>query len=155
MFTPSRPKHAGLDYAGDPNQPITLIGGLKFKRYIPDQGDGYGNKVIIESPDGSQYTLNHLNAGPENLTNLIKKQEKTKTTTQNKKVSRVVSPSQKEKPLLAFNYDEEDTTETILVMGTQTIIQKEPPIIKTIMVNNNTGSQSSSSPASVSKIWTV
>jgi len=66
-----------------------------------------------------------------------------------------ISSVQKNKAMLAFDYDEEDDAETILVMGTQTIIQKEPPIIKTIMVNNNTGSQSSSSPASVSKIWTV
>lgn len=57
-------EHKGEDYAGDPNQNITLTGGLKFVSYIPDQGDGYGNKVIIQSPDGKKYTLNHLNSGP-------------------------------------------------------------------------------------------
>ena len=68
--------HKGEDYAGNPNQPISLIGGLKFKQFIPDSGDGYGNRVLIEAPNGAIYSLNHLNAGPTNINALIKKQEK-------------------------------------------------------------------------------
>ena len=66
--------HKGEDYAGNPNQPISLIGGLKFKQFISDSGDGYGNRVLIEAPDGTIYSLNHLNAGPTNINALIKKQ---------------------------------------------------------------------------------
>jgi len=68
--------HRGEDFAGDPDQSITLTGGLKFKRFIPDQGDGYGNRVLIEAPDGAIYSLNHLNAGPTNINELVKKQQK-------------------------------------------------------------------------------
>ena len=68
--------HRGEDYAGNPNQSITLTGGLKFKQFIPDQGDGYGNRVLIEAPDGVIYSLNHLNAGPTNINELVKKQKK-------------------------------------------------------------------------------
>ena len=68
--------HKGEDYAGNPNQPISLIGGLKFKQFISDSGDGYGNRVLIEAPNGAIYSLNHLNAGPTNINALIKKQEK-------------------------------------------------------------------------------
>ena len=67
--------HRGEDFAGNPNQPITLTGGLKFKQFIPDQGDGYGNRVLIEAPDGTIYSLNHLNAGPTNINALVKKQQ--------------------------------------------------------------------------------
>lgn len=66
--------HTGEDYAGDPNQPITLGGGLKFVQYIPNDGGGYGNRVIIQAPDGTQYSLSHLNAGPTNLRALQEKQ---------------------------------------------------------------------------------
>lgn len=66
--------HAGEDFAGDPNQPITLRGGLKFVGYYPDNGSGYGNRVKIQAPDGTQYTLNHLNAGPTNIKELVKRQ---------------------------------------------------------------------------------
>jgi len=67
--------HRGEDFAGNPNQPISLTGGLKFKQFIPDQGDGYGNRVLIEAPDGTIYSLNHLNAGPKNINALVKKQQ--------------------------------------------------------------------------------
>lgn len=68
--------HMGEDYAGDPDQPITLGGGLKFVGFNPaSQTGGYGNQVIIQAPDGTQYSLNHLNAGPSNLQALKKKQD--------------------------------------------------------------------------------
>jgi rare lipoprotein A (peptidoglycan hydrolase) len=66
--------HAGEDFAGDPDQPITLRGGLKFVGYSPDNGSGYGNRVTIQAPDGTRYTLNHLNAGPTNAKELVKRQ---------------------------------------------------------------------------------
>lgn len=66
--------HNGEDWAGDPDQNITLQGGLKYVQFIPDRGDGYGNRVIIES-GGVQYTLNHLNSGPGDETALIKRQQ--------------------------------------------------------------------------------
>jgi hypothetical protein len=74
IMEPGRPNHMGEDYAGEPNQPITLGGGLKFVQYIPDDGGGYGNRVIIQASDGTQYSLNHLNAGPTNLRALQEKQ---------------------------------------------------------------------------------
>lgn len=86
--------HKGEDYAGSPDQPITLTGGLKFKQFIPDQGDGYGNRVIIEAPDGGIYSLNHLNAGPKNLSELLSTQN---NQGQGKNVSngvRPISPAQ-------------------------------------------------------------
>ena len=67
--------HAGEDYAGPAGQKITLKGGLKFKQFIPDQGDGYGNRVLIEAPNGAIYSLSHLNAGPNNINALVKKQQ--------------------------------------------------------------------------------
>jgi murein DD-endopeptidase MepM/ murein hydrolase activator NlpD len=73
-WRPGRKMHMGEDYAGEPNQPITLGGGLKFVQYIPDDGGGYGNRVIIQASDGTQYSLNHLNAGPTNLRALQEKQ---------------------------------------------------------------------------------
>ena len=66
--------HAGEDFAGDPDQPITLRGGLKFVGYSPDNGSGYGNRVTIQASDGTRYTLNHLNAGPTNARELVKRQ---------------------------------------------------------------------------------
>lgn len=68
--------HRGEDYAGDPDQPITLTGGLKFVGFnSANQTGGYGNQVIIQAPDGTQYSLNHLNSGPRNLQALRKKQD--------------------------------------------------------------------------------
>ena len=67
--------HAGEDFAGPAGQPITLTGGLKFVKYTPDDGSGYGNRILIEAPDGTQYTLNHLNSGPKNLAALLKRQQ--------------------------------------------------------------------------------
>lgn len=70
--------HAGEDFAdpqGKIGAKITLTGGLKFLKYIPDDGGGYGNRVLIESPDGTQYTLNHLNSGPANLAELKRRQK--------------------------------------------------------------------------------
>jgi hypothetical protein len=66
--------HAGEDFAGPAGQPITLRGGLKFVQFVPDNGDGYGNKVIIQGPDGRKYSLNHLNSGPKNIGALNEKQ---------------------------------------------------------------------------------
>lgn len=66
--------HTGEDFAGDPDQKITLQGGLKYIQFIPNRGDGYGNRVIIES-NGVQYTLNHLNSGPDDETALLKRQQ--------------------------------------------------------------------------------
>jgi len=156
--------HHGEDFGGFGGEKITLAPGFKFIQYKPDQG-GFGNQVIIEAPNGRRYSLSHLQPHPDPgyLDKLVKEQQeqqKKQQQSQRHKGGRDlkmsnISSIQKNKAMLAFDYDEEDSAETILVMGTQTIIQKEPPIIKTIMVNNNTGSQSSSSPASVSKIWTV
>ena len=75
IMEPNRPNHMGEDYAGEPNQPITLGGGLKFVQYIPDDGGGYGNRVIIQAPDGTKYSLNHLNSGPRNLQKLRELQD--------------------------------------------------------------------------------
>lgn len=66
--------HRGEDYAGEPNQPITLTGGLKFVTFVPDDGGGYGNRVIIQAPDGTRYSLSHLNSGPKDVQKLRKRQ---------------------------------------------------------------------------------
>lgn len=66
--------HAGEDYAGTRGSPITLKGGLKFVSFIPDDGGGYGNRVIIQAPDGTRYSLNHLDSGPRNVQELKKRQ---------------------------------------------------------------------------------
>lgn len=70
-------RHNGEDFAGPRNQPISLTGGLKFVRFIPE-GDptysGYGNVVIISSPNGRQYLLGHLNSGPKDLRGLLERQ---------------------------------------------------------------------------------
>lgn len=69
--------HKGEDYAGEPDQPITLTGGLKFVGFNPASSTGgYGNQVIIQAPDGTQYSLSHLNSGPKNLQALRTKQNK-------------------------------------------------------------------------------
>lgn len=67
--------HAGEDYAGTRGAQITLRGGLKFVKFIPDDGGGYGNRVIIQSSDGIQYSLNHLDSGPVNLAALRRRQD--------------------------------------------------------------------------------
>lgn len=71
--------HQGLDYAGDPDQPITLRGGLKFVRFIPNGTEprfaGYGNLVIIQDANGIPYLLGHLNSGPRNPEALRRKAE--------------------------------------------------------------------------------
>jgi len=67
--------HAGEDFAGPAGQKITLRGGLKFVKYSPDDGSGYGNRVLIEAPDGTQYTLNHLESGPANQRELLRRQQ--------------------------------------------------------------------------------
>lgn len=69
--------HAGEDFAdpqGKSGAKITLRGGLKYVGYTRDKGDGYGNRVTIQAPDGSQYTLNHLNSGPANEKELLNRQ---------------------------------------------------------------------------------
>lgn len=66
--------HAGEDFGGVGGEKITLRGGLKFVKYIPDDGGGYGNRILIQAPDGSQYTLSHLQSGPENPKELLRRQ---------------------------------------------------------------------------------
>lgn len=77
--SPSNPRgwHAGEDFAdpqGRSGAKITLRGGLKYVGYTRDRNDGYGNRVTIQAPDGSQYTLNHLNSGPVNERELLNRQ---------------------------------------------------------------------------------
>jgi rare lipoprotein A (peptidoglycan hydrolase) len=87
--------HKGEDFAGDPDQPITLRGGLKFVKYLPDNGSGYGNRVIIQSADGkSEYTLNHLNAGPTNAKELAKRQNKNQQNLANFNVKETITGKQ-------------------------------------------------------------
>jgi rare lipoprotein A (peptidoglycan hydrolase) len=73
-------KHYGEDWDRDWNNlPISLRGGLKFVRFIPEGSDpryaGYGNVLVIQNTDGKQYFLGHLNAGPRNPEALRRKAE--------------------------------------------------------------------------------
>ena len=116
--------HRGEDYAGNPNQSITLTGGLKFKQFIPDQGDGYGNRVLIEAPDGVIYSLNHLNAGPTNINELVKKQKK--------QCQGPVTPLKQTGygkgglDMLTQFFDGEGMTEVLVINSTQPIIVPGP-----------------------------
>lgn len=71
--------HAGEDWPAPANSQITLRGGVKFVKYIPEGSDprydGYGNVTVIQDTDGKQYFMGHLNAGPSNLQALKKKQD--------------------------------------------------------------------------------
>lgn len=70
--------HAGEDYSGEPNQPISLTGGLKYVGYVKmgtdDRFAGYGNVVVIQDKNGKKYFLAHLNSGPRNERELVKRQ---------------------------------------------------------------------------------
>jgi len=71
--------HNGEDWDQNwENKNISLTGGLKFVKYIPmgsdSRFDGYGNVVIIQAPDNKKYFLGHLNAGPPNLKELLRRQ---------------------------------------------------------------------------------
>lgn len=70
--------HQGEDYDyGWLDKPITLSNKVKFLRYIPmgtdATFDGYGNVVVVEY-GGRTFFLAHLNSGPANLKELLKKQ---------------------------------------------------------------------------------
>jgi len=72
--------HNGEDWDQNwENKSISLTGGLKFVKYIPmgsdSKFDGYGNVVVIQAPDNKKYFLGHLNAGPSNIKELIKRQQ--------------------------------------------------------------------------------
>jgi len=116
--------HRGEDYAGNPNQSITLTGGLKFKQFIPDQGDGYGNRVLIEASDGVIYSLNHLNAGPTNINELVKKQKKQGQGP----VTPLKQPGYGKGGLdmLTQFFDGEGMTEVLVINSTQPIIVPGP-----------------------------
>ena len=72
-------KHYGEDWdRGWKNLPISLRGGLKFVRFIPEgnpEYSGYGNVLVIQNTDGKQYFLGHLNSGPRNPEALRRKAE--------------------------------------------------------------------------------
>ncbi len=72
--------HSGEDWDNNWNgKPISLTGGLKFVKYVAEGSDprfsGYGNVVVIQSPDGKKYFLGHLQSGPNNLTALQQRQQ--------------------------------------------------------------------------------
>ena len=71
--------HAGEDWPAPSNSQITLRGGVKFVKYIPEGSDprysGYGNVSVIQDTDGKQYFMGHLNAGPANLSALLQRQQ--------------------------------------------------------------------------------
>jgi hypothetical protein len=71
--------HAGEDWPAPSNSQITLRGGVKFVKYIPEGSDprysGYGNVSVIQDTDGKQYFMGHLNAGPTNLSALVQRQQ--------------------------------------------------------------------------------
>lgn len=123
--------HKGEDYAGEPNQQITLTGGLKFLQFIPDQGDGYGNRVFIQDKNGTTYSLNHLNSGPSNLNELIKRQQNAGQGPTKKPTPQIVpissGPNTKSYgkgglDMLTQYYDGEGMSEVIIINSTQPII---------------------------------
>ena len=145
--------HRGEDFAGNPDQSITLIGGLKFKRYLPADGSGYGNRVEIVAPDGTTYMLAHLNAGPTNVTELVKRQQAQQaqgTTPTNISPAQVIPTSGSGiqlQPLTPFQqkhlsggkgglrrseqltqtFDGEGMTEVVIIKSTQPIVVPGPP----------------------------
>lgn len=129
--------HKGEDYAGDPDQRITLTGGLKFLKFMPDSGSGYGNQVYIQAPDGSQYTLNHLNAGPANLQQLLQQQKKQQQIQQAPVSPYQVQPGQQGpviSPQTSFLLEEEEDIQIVMVNTTQQIIQQGKT--RTVVVNS-------------------
>lgn len=129
--------HKGEDYAGNPDQRITLTGGLKFLKFMPDSGSGYGNQVYIQAPDGSQYTLNHLNAGPANLQQLLQQQKKQQQIQQAPVSPYQVQPGQQGpviSPQTSFLLEEEEDIQIVMVNTTQQIIQQGKT--RTVVVNS-------------------
>lgn len=129
--------HKGEDWAGPAGQRITLTGGLKFLQFMPDSGSGYGNQVYIQAPDGTQYTLNHLDSGPSNLQELLKRQKR-----QQQIINTPVSPNQvppgHSGPVLpvttSFVLDEKDDDVQIVMINTvQQVIQQKT---RTVMLNS-------------------
>jgi len=121
--------HRGEDYAGDPDQKITLQGGLKYVQFIPNRGDGYGNRVIIES-NGVQYTLNHLNSGPDDETSLLKRQqekiaERKKQEREAKKTLAILKGLEKKPLSIDTSVDDPQTKLLLLPIVTQA---PPPPI---------------------------
>jgi hypothetical protein len=130
--------HAGEDYAGNPGQSITLTGGLKFVRFVPQGSDssfaGYGNVVVIQDANGKKYFLGHLNSGP--TPELIKKIKD-----QQKKVD-VVAPAVRGlvDQLLRPEYREPEPEVSFVFTRTRTKVMPFPVIKevnKTIASNNN------------------
>jgi hypothetical protein len=130
--------HAGEDYAGNPGQSITLTGGLKFVRFVPQGSDssfaGYGNVVVIQDANGKKYFLGHLNSGP--TPELIKKIKD-----QQKKVD-VVAPAVRGlvDQLLRPEYRESEPEVSFVFTRTRTKVMPFPVIKevnKTIASNNN------------------
>jgi hypothetical protein len=130
--------HAGEDYAGNPGQSITLTGGLKFVRFVPQGSDssfaGYGNVVVIQDANGKKYFLGHLNSGPTpQLIKKIKEQQKSKD---------VVAPAMKGlvDQLLRPEYREPEPEVSFVFTRTRTKVMPFPVIKevnKTIASNNN------------------
>lgn len=129
--------HAGEDYAGNPGQSISLTGGLKFVRFVPQGSDssfaGYGNVVVIQDSSGKKYFLGHLNSGPtQQLIKKIKDQQK--------KVD-VVAPAMKGilDKLLKPEYREEAPDVSFVFTRTRTKVMPFPvvrEVNKTIALNN-------------------
>jgi len=130
--------HKGEDYAGNPDQRITLTGGLKFLKFMPDSGSGYGNQVYIEAPDGSQYTLNHLNSGPANLQQLLQQQKRQQQIQQAPVSPYQVQPNQQGptiSPETSFLLEEEEDIQIVMINTTQQIIQQGKT--RTVVVNSS------------------
>ena len=130
--------HAGEDYAGNPGQSISLTGGLKFVRFVPQGSDssfaGYGNVVVIQDANGKKYFLGHLNSGP--TPQLIKKIKD-----QQKKVD-VVAPAVKSlvDQLMRPEYREETSDVSFVFTRTRTKVMPFPvvrEVNKTVASNNN------------------
>ena len=148
--------HKGEDWSGSAGQKITLTGGLKFLQFMPDSGSGYGNQVYIQAPDGTQYTLNHLDSGPVNLQELLKRQKR-----QQQIMNMPVSPNQvppgQQGPVIplttSFRFDEEeDDVQIVMVNTVQQVIQQKT---RTVMLNSggrNPFPQSAPTPT-LSGIW--
>lgn len=129
--------HKGEDWAGPSGQRITLTGGLKFIRFAPDSGSGYGNQVYIQAPDGSQYTLNHLDSGPANLQQLLQQQKRQQQIQQAPVSPYQVQPGQQGpviSPQTSFLLEEEEDIQIVMVNTTQQIIQQGKT--RTVVVNS-------------------
>jgi hypothetical protein len=131
--------HKGEDWAGPAGQRITLTGGLEFLKFMPDSGSGYGNQVYIVAPDGTQYTLNHLDSGPPNLQQLLKNQQRTKQI-RNAPVSPTTLQPGQQGPVIPQGYgqslsllEEEDEVQIVMINTVQPVIQKRT---RTVVVNS-------------------